>query len=71
MFIETKGRSLTKTILWRIIATLITWVIVYLYTGEFFESGKITITAAAVSMIAYYIFERIWNRIDWGKINRS
>ena len=69
MFRETKARTLVKTIVWRIVATLITWGVVYFYTGELTESIEITIVAAIIGMTAYYIYERIWNRIRWGKIN--
>jgi len=68
---ETKTRSLAKTILWRIVATLLTWATVYYFTGQLSESFIITIVAAAISMLAYYIHERIWNIIKWGKINNK
>ena len=64
---ETKARSLVKTVVWRIIATLITWLTIYAYTGQFGESTKITLVAAFIAMIAYYIYERIWNLIRWGR----
>ena len=67
MFYETQTRTLTKTILWRIVATLITLGTIYFYTGELNESIKITIVAALIGMTAYYIYERIWNKIQWGK----
>ena len=67
MFYETKTRSVTKTIIWRIIATLITWGTVYYYTGHLNESIKITATAALIGMAAYYVYERVWNKIMWGK----
>jgi len=67
MFYETKTRTLTKTVLWRIIATLITWGTVYFYTGKLSESIEITLVAAVIGMIVYYIYERVWNKIQWGK----
>jgi uncharacterized membrane protein len=67
IFSETKTRTIVKTILWRIIATLITWGTIYAYTGRFGESIKITIVAALIGMTAYYIYERVWNKIQWGK----
>lgn len=70
MFIESKSRSLIKTIIWRLIATILTGGVAYYFTGEIFEASKITLVAAALSMIAYYIFERIWNKINWGKLNK-
>lgn len=68
-FQETQKRTILKTILWRVIATLITWTVLFLYTGQIKESIKITLTAALAGMIAYYIYERIWNAIHWEKIS--
>jgi len=55
-------RSLKKTITWRIVATAITWVIVYLFTEQISETTYITATTAAFLMFAYYLHERAWNR---------
>jgi uncharacterized membrane protein len=64
---ETKTRSLTKTITWRVIATLLTLGTLYFFTGNLGDSFKMTIIAAVISMFAYYIHERVWNNIRWGK----
>lgn len=65
---ETKTRSLVRSIVWRICATLITLAVVYAFTGNIGQSSGITLVAAALSMAAYYGHERIWNRIVWGRI---
>lgn len=57
-------RALEKTITWRIVATIITGVIVYLYTGQLAKSGKITLVVAIFLTIGYYIHERLWQRRD-------
>lgn len=57
---ETKLRSFTKSIIWRVISIIITWIVV--------GSLSATLIAAGLSMIAYYIHERVWNKILWGKI---
>ena len=67
MLRETRFRSVVKSITWRILAVIITWTVVYSYTGNVGGSLKITITAAGVSIITYYFHERIWNNIEWGK----
>lgn len=67
MNMETGTRSLVKTIVWRVIATLTTWAVVYMFTGTIAGSLKITLVAAALSMLAYYIHERIWNAVKWGR----
>jgi uncharacterized membrane protein len=53
-------RSFAKTVTWRVLATLITGVIIYLYTGELGKASEITLTAAAVLTVAYYFHERFW-----------
>ena len=67
MFYETQTRTIIKAILWRIVATLITWGTVYYYTRELAESIELTVVAAVLGITAYYIYERVWNRIQWGK----
>lgn len=67
MHTETSKRSFVKTITWRIIATLITWGVIYAYMDRVSESLAITLIAAFLSMTAYYIHERIWNKINWEK----
>jgi len=54
-------RSIKKTISWRIIATLITGIIVFLFTKELSETTYITLVSAFVLMVFYYIHERIWS----------
>jgi uncharacterized membrane protein len=63
---EDRRRSLVKAILWRTIATFLTLVVVYGYTGKFVFSLKVTVTIAVLSTVAYYVHERIWTRIRWG-----
>jgi len=57
---DSNFRSATKTIVWRVLATVITGVVVYLYTGQLGESTKITLTAAVILTVAYYLHERFW-----------
>lgn len=58
-----RARSLKKTISWRIIATIITGTIIFLFTKKLSETTYITIASAVVLMIFYYIHERIWSKI--------
>lgn len=68
MVSETKTRSLVKAILWRVIATVVTFGMLYMLTGKVIESIEVTAIAAAVSMVAYYLHERLWNKISWGRV---
>lgn len=64
---EGKRRSLTKAISWRILATLATTTLVYLFTGNWLLSLGIGTTEGILKLILYYLHERVWNRTTWGK----
>ena len=53
-------RPIIKTISWRIIAMIITGVVVYVYTGEIKKSGEISIVAGLILTFVYYLHERFW-----------
>jgi len=56
-------RSLVKTFIWRIIATLITFIIVYLVTGKLSIAAAIGGIEVIVKTICYYFYERIWQYV--------
>jgi len=64
---DTLKRSLTKTIIWRVIATLITLVVTYMFTGELRQATNITLVIAVLLMVGYYFNERVWDRVQWGR----
>ena len=65
--IETTSRSIAKTISWRLTGSLSTFVISYLILGSFLIAGSIAIVQVTANTILYYIHERIWNKIHWGR----
>ena len=60
---ETRKRSLQKTISWRIIATTITIVVSYLFTKQIAIATGIGLVDAIASMTGYYLHERVWVKI--------
>jgi uncharacterized membrane protein len=64
---ETFHRSLAKTVIWRVIGTIITWIVVFGYTGQLGSSTNISLIVAAFLAAGYYINERVWNKIQWGR----
>lgn len=55
-----KKRHLLKTLSWRIIATLITFLIAFILTGEIHIAIGIGVVEFIVKMFAYYGHERFW-----------
>lgn len=64
---EAHKRTVVKAISWRVIATLTTMIIVFLFTRKF----VLTLGVGAAEVIAkitfYYLHERLWQVISWGK----
>ena len=66
MFLETKPRTMTKAITWRVCAVLNSYValVVFHKSGDLFKALLMNLTGFCV----FYYFERTWNKIQWGKI---
>src|SRR5262249_49306243 len=64
---STHARSLAKAVIWRVAASLMTFLMVYLIS----DSTKLAISIAAaeimVKTLFYYFHERMWMIIRWGK----
>ena len=67
MFIEQKRRSIIKTISWRFWATTTTIALVFLFVGEVKIAFSIGVIEVVLKMVLYFLHERFWNRIKFGK----
>jgi uncharacterized membrane protein len=65
--IDSNSRSVVKTISWRITGSFSTFVISYLVLGSFLVAGSIATLQVIVNTLLYYIHERVWNQIQWGR----
>ena len=65
--IDSNIRSIAKTISWRLTGSFSTFVISYLVLGSFLVAGSIAIIQVTANTILYYVHERIWNKIKWGR----
>jgi len=72
---ETTRRTVVKTILWRIIGIIWSWIGAYLiilfipakYNTAAFLATLIVVFYQSTRMVMYYIYERIWIKTDWGR----
>lgn len=65
---STKQRSLAKSLTWRLVAIVSTFVITYGMTRDMGLSASLTIISNIVNFILYYIHERFWLQIKWGRV---
>ena len=66
---EQKKRSIVKTLTWRITASLDTFVIAWIITGDWKMGGSIAGIEVLTKMFFYYFHERIWLRSKFGTKN--
>jgi len=64
---ESHRRSVVKAASYRVFATGMVFTLAFLYTGEFGSAAKIGLSAAVGKTALYYVWERLWSNIDWGR----
>lgn len=65
---ESHSRSIVKAVTWRTGGTVVTFAIAWILTGETTLSIGIGLLDSVVKIGAFYAHERIWNRLDFGKL---
>lgn len=65
--IESTGRSLAKTLSWRICGSGATFAISYAILGDFAVSSTIAVIQLTFNTVLYFVHERVWNHIPWGR----
>jgi uncharacterized membrane protein len=63
----TKARSFVKSLSYRIWGTLSSAVVVYVITGKGSLAALIAFWETVVKIFIYYLHERAWNNVQWGR----
>lgn len=64
---ETHTRSIIKAISWRAGGTVVTFTAAWILVGKFDLAAKIGVLDTVIKVGAFYIHERLWNHINFGK----
>jgi len=64
---DSSTRSLAKAVSWRLTGTIDTFIISYLITGQALIASGIAFTEIMTKVFLFWVHERVWNRISWGK----
>lgn len=62
----TQWRSLAKTVIWRMVASIDTFVLSYVINGRLLYAGSIASAEILTKVLIYYGHERTWAHIRWG-----
>jgi uncharacterized membrane protein len=71
MRVEKPVRSLLKAVSWRIIATLTTTLLVFVFTQNIVISVGVGGSEFFLKIFIYYLHERVWNHFPFGKEQKS
>lgn len=66
---DTHSRSFAKAISWRITGTVDTMVISFVVTGSVKLAATIGLTEVLTKSLLYYLHERAWLRVPYGRRN--
>ncbi len=64
---ESHTRSLAKAISWRVTGSVDTFVLSLIITGSFSLAGSIASLEVITKCVLYYLHERAWGSIRWGR----
>lgn len=62
----TQARSLAKTFTWRGLASIDTFILGFILTGNMTIAGSLATLEVMTKLILYYLHERAWARVIWG-----
>jgi len=60
-------RSLAKTLTYRIVIVLMIYIVTSIVTGNSRQALEITGWNTVLATVIYYLHERIWSKINWGR----
>ncbi len=70
MLDTSRKRHLAKSITWRIVGTLDTFILSWIITGNVVVGLKIGLSEIATKMVLYYFHERLWFKINLPNSNK-
>lgn len=64
---DAHSRSLVKAISWRITGSIDTFILSWIVTGNVKIAGTISAIEVVTKVGLFYVHERVWQKIRWGK----
>ena len=62
-------RSLSKAVSWRVVGSLDTFLLTMLVTGKLRYAVSIAGVEALTKIALYYLHERAWRKVSWGRLD--
>lgn len=68
---DLKRRSFIKAVLYKIFSLVVSFAVGYVVLGNLESATLLTLYKHITALVDFYLFERIWNRIKWGRSNEE
>lgn len=65
---ESRRRTLTKALIWQALGLVLMILVGWALTGSAAVGGGIALTNTLIGFVSYVLYERLWARIDWGRM---
>lgn len=65
---ESKSRSLIKALSWQTLGFISTMIVTFCFMGSLIQACTMTIFMTIIALVLYFVHERFWQRIQWGKL---
>jgi len=65
---ESHFRSIIKAVTWRAGGTVVTAFVAWIFTGSLDIAARIGILDSLIKIAAFYIHERVWIKLKFGKL---
>lgn len=66
---ERARRTLVKAVIWNLIGLVVMALVGLAMTGSAALGGAMALMNTAIGLCVYVVYERIWARIGWGRVN--
>ena len=68
MSAATRKRSIVKALTYRVVIVCLDFLVVYLFTHKVEAAAGFMIVSNVYTTIGYFLHERLWAGIRWGKV---
>ena len=65
---NSKTRSLAKTVTYRLISSAIGFIVVWMISDSVKTGAMFSVAELVYKPLQYYIHERLWQHVKWGKM---
>jgi uncharacterized membrane protein len=65
-YVEKKYRTITKILVWQLIAVCITVTILIIAIGDINKALTYGVIDHSICLICHYFYDRMWGKLNWG-----